>query len=115
MNEIIKCYRIVEVINGEYHTLFHGIKGDKNRGSRKLEVGKWLTADKKKVKDGSCATQYESGFHVLKSKEQTKEFLQKMFRVPKNRVVIQVFAKKLYPKSHSHHEVYLADEMLIPI
>ena len=110
MDEIIKCYRIVEVINDEYHTLFHG-----NHGSRKLEVGKWLVADKKTVKDGSCAIQYESGFHVLKSKEQTEEFLQKMFRVPKDRIVIQVFAKRLHPKSHSRHEVYLADEMLIPI
>jgi hypothetical protein len=104
----------VEVINGEYYTLFHGIKGDKNRESRKLEQGKWLTADKKTVKDGSCGTYYESGFHVLKSKEQTEEFLQKMFRIKKARKVIQVFAKKLYPKSHSRHEVYLADEMMIP-
>jgi len=115
MDDIYFCYKIVEIINGEYYTLFHGIKGDKNRGSRKLEVGKWLIADKKKVKDGSCATYYESGFHVLKSYEQTEEFLQKMFRVPKNRAVIQVFAKRLQPKSHSRHEVYLADEMMIPI
>ena len=114
MNNFIKCYKIVEVINDEYHTLFHGIKGDKNRGSRKLEQGKWLIADKKIVNDGSCDTYYESGFHVLKSKKQTEEFLQKMFRVPKDRRVIQVFAKKLHPKSHSRHEVYLADEMMIP-
>ena len=114
MDEIIECYRIVEVINGEYHTLFHGIHGDKKRGSRKLEVGKWLSADKKTVKDGSCATYYESGFHVLKSKEQCEEFLQKMFRKPKDRRVIQIFAKRLHPKSHSRHEVYLADEMMIP-
>lgn len=114
MDEIHECYRIVEVINGEYHTLFHGIKGDNNKGSRKLKVNEWLVADKKTVKDGSCATYYESGFHVLKSKEQTDEFLRKMFRVPKDRRVIKVLAKRLHPKSHSRHEVYLADEMYIP-
>jgi len=114
MDQIIECYRIVEVINGEYHTLFHGIKGKNERGSRKLEVGKWLSADRKTVKDGSCATYYESGFHVLKTKEQCDEFLQKMFRVPKDRRVIKVLAKRLHPKSHSRHEVYLADEMFIP-
>ena len=69
----------------------------------------------KTVNDDSCGTYYESGFHVLKSKKQTEEFLQKMFRVKKERKVILVFAKKLHPKSHSRHEVYLADEMLITI
>jgi hypothetical protein len=84
MNDFIKCYRIVEVIDGEYYTLFHGIKGKNKRGLRKLEQGKWLIADKKIVNDGSCGTYYESGFHVLKSKEQTEEFLQKMFRAKKD-------------------------------
>jgi hypothetical protein len=116
MDEAIKCYRIVEIVNGEYHTLFHGIKGDKKRGSRRLPQCVWLVADKKTVKDGSCSTFYESGFHVLKSKKQCEEFLQKMFRAEKNRVVIPILAKNLRPKSHSRHEVYLADEIfIIPI
>jgi hypothetical protein len=114
MNDFIKCYRIVEVINGEYYTLFHGIKGKNARGLRKLEQEKWLIADKKIVNDGSCGTYYESGFHVLKSKEQTEEFLQKMFRAKKDRKVIKILAKNLQPKSHSRHEVYLADEIYIP-
>jgi hypothetical protein len=39
-----------------------------------------------------------------------------MFRAEKNRVVIPILAKNLRPKSHSRHEVYLADEIfIIPI
>jgi len=103
-----ECYRIVEVKNGDYYSLFHGTKR-----SRKLERGKWLSADKKIVNDGSCATKYESGWHVLKSKEETEQFLEKMFRVKKDRRVIPVLVMGLRPKSHSRHEVYLADEMFI--
>jgi len=106
---IKKCYRIVEVKNGEYYTLFHGT----NR-SRKLERGKWLVADKKMVTDGSCATSYLSGWHVLKSENATEIFLQKMFRVKKDRRIIPILVRGvLRPKSHSRHEVYLADEMFI--
>lgn len=103
-----KFYRIVEVKDGEYYSLFHGT----NR-SRKLERGKWLKADKKTVKDGSCATYYESGFHVLKSKEDTERFFERMFRIKENRRVVPVLAKGIRLKSHSRHEVYLADEMFI--
>ena len=111
MNEQIeKCYRIVEVKNGEYYSLFHG-----NNGSRKLERGKWLKSERKMVADGSrkTSTIYESGWHVLRSKEETDKFFEKLFRVKKNRMVISVLAKGLRPKSHSRHEIFLADEMFI--
>lgn len=106
--EIVECYRIVEVKDDEYYSLFHG-----TNKSRKLERGKWLKADKKIVKDGQKGTYYKSGWHVLKSKEETEKFLQKMFRIKDNRKVVPVLAKGLRLKSHSRHEIYLADEMYV--
>lgn len=106
---MIEAYRIVEVKDGEYYSLFHGT----NR-SRKLPRGIWIKADKKTVRDGSRATYYESGFHVLTSKEEAEKFFQKLFRKYKNRMVIKVYAKGLRRKEHSRHEVFLADEMLVP-
>ena len=106
---MIEAYRIVEEKNGEYYSLFHGT----NR-SRKLPRGIWLKADKKRVRDGSRATYYESGFHVLTSKEEADKFFANLFRIHKNRKVIKVLTKGLRPKTHSRHEVFLADEMYVP-
>ncbi len=106
---MIEAYRIVEEKNGEYFTLFHGT----NR-SRKLPRGIWIKADKKLVKDGSRGTYYRSGFHVLTSREGAEEFLIKMFRVHTNRKVIKILAKGLKPKSHSRHQVFLAEEIYVP-
>ena len=76
-------------------------------------MSKWLKADKKTVRDGSHATWYESGWHVLKSKPEADLFLEKMFRIKKNRKVIPVYAKKLRFKTHSNRNVYLAEEMYV--
>ena len=102
------AYRICERKDNKLHSLFHGTKG-----SRYFPIGEWLVADKKTVKDGSCATYYESGFHVLFTLEETKEFLRKMFRAPKDRVIVQCEVEGIRPKSHSKHAVYLADKMKI--
>lgn len=98
----------MEVKKGKIFSLFHG-----TQGSRNLPTGVWLKADKKIVRDGSCATWYESGFHVLKSIEATKIFLDKMFRHKENRRVIQCEATGLRKKTHSKGDVYLADRMRI--
>jgi hypothetical protein len=102
------CYRIVEVKNGKLLSLFHG-----TQGSRVLPIGRWLKADKKRVHDGSCSTYYESGFHVLKSLEVTKQFFKKMFRNKKNRCIIQCEAIGLRKKTHSKSDIYLANRMKI--
>jgi hypothetical protein len=104
----MKAYRICELKEGKLHSLFHGTKG-----SRYFPVGEWLVADKKTVHDGSCSTWYESGFHVLLSLEDTKDFLNKMFRIKKDRVIVSCEVEGLRPKSHSKHAVYLADKMKI--
>jgi len=66
------------------------------------------------VKDGSRGKYYESGFHVLTSREEAEKFFKKLFRIYKNRKVIKILAKGLKPKSHSRHEVFLADEIYVP-
>jgi len=104
----MNAYRICERKNGKLYSLFHGTKG-----SRYFPIGKWLVADKKTVKDGSCATYYESGFHVLVSLEETREFLRKMFRAPKDRVIVKCIVFDIKRKSHSKHRVFLADRMKI--
>ena len=106
---MVEAYRIVEEKDGEYFSLFHGT----NR-SRKLPRGIWLKANKKTVKDGSRGKYYESGFHVLTSREEAEKFFKKLFRIYKNRKVIKILAKGLKPKSHSRHEVFLADEIYVP-
>ena len=70
---MIEAYRIVEEKNGEYYSLFHGT----NR-SRKLPRRTWLKANVKRVRDGSCATYYDSGFHVLTSKEEAEIALREL-------------------------------------
>jgi hypothetical protein len=108
---MIEAYRIVEEKGGDYYSLFHG-----TNGSRKLPRGIWIKANKKIVADGSrkTSTEYESGFHVLTSKDEAEKFFQKLFRKHKNRKVIKVLAKGLRRKEHSRHEIFLADEMMIP-
>ena len=52
----MKAYKIVEQHGLHLKTLFHGLGG-----SRTLAYGKWLTAVKKQVKDGTSKTTYLSG------------------------------------------------------
>jgi len=106
---MIRAYRIVEEKNGEYFSLFHGT----NR-SRKLPRGEWIKADLKRVRDGSRATYYDSGFHVLLSKVETEKFFKKLFKKHKDRKVIKVYVLNIHPKTHSRHQVFLAEQMYIP-
>ena len=104
----MKCYRIVEIKNGKPHSLFHGTDG-----SREIPMNRWVDANIKTVHDGSCGTEYESGFHILLSAKEALEFFNKMFRIKENRIVIKCYAKGLRKKSHSKRDVYLADKIMI--
>lgn len=102
-------YKIVEKKNDNIKTLSHGV----NR-SRKLERGKWLEAEEKLISDGSSKTKYLSGFHILESFEDAKNYLEKNFQKKDNRSIIVCFAKGVRRKEHSPYNVFLAKNIFIP-
>jgi len=103
------CYKIVDKKGEDYYYLFHGINK-----SKKIQVNKWLTAERKIVSDGSNSSKYESGFHVLLSYEDTEKYLQS-FKNTKNRAIIKVVASGLRKKEHSRSNVYLANKMKLEL
>lgn len=97
-------FKIVLSENDEYKTLFHG--------TRVLEKGKWLKANKRLVRDGTGGRLYLSGFHVFREEKIAKEYLKK-FRTDKTRVIIKVKARGLRQKP-TNDSVFLADEIKLP-
>ncbi len=99
-------YKIVEQRSDGIYTLFHGINGTK-----KLQRGKWITAEiKKDVMDGH-GTKYTSGIHIVDGLEEAKDYAKKFRRT--DRVIVPCYAKGLKHKTHSRHLVYLADQIKI--
>ena len=101
-----KWYKIVDIVNGDVKTLFHGLDG-----SRTLPMNKWLKAEKKMVQDGK-GTMYLSGFHIMQSLEDSLEYI-KRFRNIKNKGVVLVSTKKEWKKEHSPSNVWLCEEIKI--
>jgi hypothetical protein len=101
-----KFYKIVEEKDGVLKTLFHGI-----RGSKFLMRKEWLEAETKLVNDGK-GTKYISGFHIMPSYEETKNYLNR-FKKKQNKVIITCYAKDYVKKKHSRNNVYLADYIYI--
>jgi hypothetical protein len=99
----LRCYRIVEVRNGEFCSLFHG-----TNGSRVLPVGEWLCAERKVVGDGG-ARRYLAGFHVFMSLDVAEDFLERRFRRKEGRIIVECEARGLRRKECARGEVYLAD------
>ena len=60
------------------------------------------------VSDGTSKTKYLSGFHVLKTKEETIKYLSRFTQRIDKLVIAKVYARKLRPKAHSPHPVFLA-------
>ena len=101
------AYRICEKKGDEYFTLFHGVGG-----SRKLEFGRWIIADRKMVIDGSDGTEYLSGFNVLPTWKDCNEYLRN-FRSGKDLRIVGVATGNVRPKLHSRAPVLLADEIFL--
>lgn len=95
-------YKIVDCEAGVYKTLFHGVKGN-----RKLKFNTWLEADIKEVSDGSSSTTYMSGWHVLPTYEECKEYL-KRFKHIENKRIVKCHVSEIWPKEHSKANVFLA-------
>ena len=101
-------YKIVELDKKEnIKTLFHGI----NR-SRLLKVGKWLKAEMKMVRDGPNSSEYLSGWHIAPTYEECVEYL-KAFKHRHNKRIIKCEAKNIRSKSHSRHDIFLAEYIYI--
>ena len=104
-------YRIFDDIDEQPHSLFHGTKG-----SRKLPLDEWITADTKPVKDGTGGKLYQSGFHVFQSLPYAYWFFVRHFRITETRVISKVeidLGSPLYKKP-GKNDVWLAKEILIP-
>jgi hypothetical protein len=103
-------YRIVERYSKGVRTLFHG-----TNHSRHLEPGVWLKSKEQFVQDGTGGRIYTSGWHILKTKEEAQAFKDKQFRTRLDKLeIIPVLIKgKIWKKSHSRSEVWLAEWMKI--
>lgn len=103
----MKCYKIVDQHDDVLKTLFHGVDG-----SRVLKKGEWLKAVIKDVRDGSCQKTYKSGFHILKTYEECKEYLKRFTHIDKKKIV-KCKAMNVWSKIHSRSNVYLAEYIFI--
>lgn len=103
-------YKIVEDHNGSPKTLFHGVSG-----VRTLPFDTWVDADIKWVNDGDSDRYYWSGFHLLETLEEAIDYLRK-FKRRADKAIVKVTIdtkKKLWRKTHSPHNVWLAETMKI--
>lgn len=100
----MKWFKIVDIDEkGRIKTLFHG-----NNRSRLLKLGEWLQAELKMVRDGTSKTSYLSGWHIVPSLDECKRYLEFFTHVEK-KAIVECEAKEIRPKSHSRHDIYLAE------
>jgi len=107
-NATRKGYRVVDMGQEGYMTLFHGINK-----SRKLKQGRWLTCERKIVCEGVGGRKYISAFHVLPTLADCFEFA-KIFKNRENRRIISLKYRQFRPKRNARGPVLLANQILIP-
>lgn len=100
-------YKIVEKKDGRYYSLFHA-----NDGSRQLKLNAWVSADIKKVHDGTNGTPYTSGWHIIATKPEAKRYLKK-FTADRDLRILSCRARTVTPKHHSRYDVHLAKHIFI--
>lgn len=108
MEKLINKWRFFELKGNNYYTLFHSVNG-----SRKIPVGKWITAKQSIVCDGSHGKKFRGGFHVFDSFEYGIDFIKKFKKKRTVAIVrIDVFGKlRIKP---TNDKVLLAKYMRIP-
>ena len=97
-------YKICDMFDGEYKTLFHP-----SDIGRKIPVGKCVRAVKKRVRDGRGKNWYISGWHVMESLEEALDYLER-FTYVEHKVIVECACMNLRPKP-SPHNVWLADKI----
>jgi len=96
-------FKIVDKEQNIYKTLFHG-----NNGSRILKLKEWIQAEIKPVKDGTSKTTYQSGWHIVPSLQECRDYL-KYFKNTKKKAILICKAKIIWPKVHSRHNIFLSE------
>ena len=101
------AYKIFDLKDGMPCTLFHGVNG-----SRRLPLDRWLTAERKMVRDGSGQGRYVSGFHAYESMEDVRAWAKGAKNLD-NRVVAQVGVRGCRSKPRAVRTTILADRLRI--
>jgi hypothetical protein len=101
------AYRICERKGEKLYTLFHRING-----SREMPMGVWIDADVKPVRDASKnrGKEYLSGFHCMANLDEMRNF-KRMFRKPRDLVLVECEIEGNRKKEHSRANVILADRI----
>lgn len=99
---MIRAYKIVEVVDGEIRTLFHGLNG-----SREMPRGIWLEADYTPVRDGSNGTWYMSGWHVFRKLVDCRRYKELFTSRPELLRCVPCRVRDMRPKEHSPSSVML--------
>lgn len=107
-----ECWRIVEIKNGHYHTLFHGMPTEEGKRSRKLPVNEWLEAEEKLVSYGKGSPEMLSGFNVILCKTECEAYLTR-FKDHRQLKVVKCLARDLRPKPRANSAVWLARHLMI--
>jgi hypothetical protein len=96
-------YKIMDFSeNSGVKTLFHA-----NDGSKIIPLKKWVATSRHElVSDGSSSTKYMSGWHVLESLDEAKEYL-KNFKNLHLKCIVKCYCTGLRPKEHSRSNVWL--------
>ena len=105
------AYRIVEIKKGKVLSLFHG-----TNKSREIPLDVWYPCNSKLVRDGSGKKYYQSGWHVLESKEACEKFFMSMFRIKTDRHIVKCEVRGNIRPKHPDGRgkpCFLADEILI--
>jgi len=101
-------YKIVEKHPDKLKTLFHG-----TNGSRTLELGVWLEAKIKMVRDGSGGKKYKSGWHIFKNYGDAVGFLEKFKKRRELLCIVPCLASGNVRVKPSNSIVYLAERIKI--
>ncbi len=101
--DLITAYKIVEVVDNDLRTLFHGWNG-----SRTMPQKQWLKAQEKLVKDGTQNTSYMSGWHVFLFLDDCAEYKDKFTDRPELLRCVRCKVRDVRPKEHSPSPVMLA-------
>lgn len=99
----MKAYKIVEIVDGEIRTLFHGVNG-----TRIMPRGEWLRAHECQGQDGTSKTRYTTGWHVLPTYEDCVEYLTRFTKRLDLLKIVECEVEGVRPKEHSPSPVLLA-------